>query len=59
MTDLQIIAALCGGGLTALTGSQFFIYYKIGRMEQRLIDTINGHLDNPGKKKRKSKKAKD
>lgn len=42
MTEIQFVATLLGSGLVLLTGSQFFVYYRLGRMEQRIIDTING-----------------
>ena len=37
-TTLAIVIPL----IFALGGSQTFLYYKIGRMEQRIINAVNG-----------------
>ncbi len=38
-TVLTIVIPL----IFALGGSQGFLYYKIGRMEQRIINAVNGY----------------
>lgn len=44
MTDLQVVAVVFGA-IAPVVGSQFFLYYKIGRMEQRIKDSVNGNIN--------------
>jgi DNA-directed RNA polymerase subunit RPC12/RpoP len=41
LTDLQIVGLILGC-ISPVVASQFFIYYKLGRMEQHIINSVNG-----------------
>lgn len=47
MTDLQVIGAIFAA-VSPLYGSLWFMFYKLGRMEQRIISAVNGQKSAGG-----------
>ena len=43
MTDIQIFSAI-GATVGPLLISQFILYYRIGRIDQKVADRVNGHI---------------